>query len=348
MGRLSWLVLGLGTFLAVPSTDLMAQGNQGSGPPPVAVGGLIYTQYAYALRSADDEGNANNFDVTRAYLTLTGRFAEGVGGRLTGDIYRNADGSLGYRLKYGYVQYRPNGSALTFKFGQFQTPYVGYNETLWDYRMQGSDPTDRARYLSSSDFGVGVEGSWNDAAVTLHSGIYNGEFYNKTPGDSHKDVAARLSVRLAKSDQSGTYGGLRLTGFALLGEPNGGGRRSRLLGQLSYRSKTVTLAATALTTRDRVDSTATAPTALGRLVSVMGVYNVPKSRFAVIGRFDWHDPDKDVDENALSRIVAGVSYRVGPNLRVLADLDHTMYQGPVSAATDAARSQALFQLELVF
>jgi len=348
MGRRTWLWVGLGTFLTGSSTQLMAQTTEKASPPPVTLSGVLSTQYSYALRSADGAGHANNFDVKRAYVNVNGRFSDGVSSRITGDIFRNSDGSLAYRLKYAYVQYRPEGSALTYKFGEFQTPFIGYDEDLWGYRMQGTVAADRSGYLSSSDFGIGAQGSWNDDAVTMHAGIYNGEFYSKAPGDQHKDVAGRLSVRLAKSNQGGVTGGLRLTGFALFGEPNGGGRRSRVLGQLSFRSKAVTLAAMAMATRDRVDSTATAPTTDGRLVSVVGVYNVPQSRFALIGRFDYHDPNKDVADNALSRVIGGVSYRVSPNLRVLADLDHTIYQGTVSSSVDAARSQALFQLELAF
>jgi hypothetical protein len=200
---------------------LVAQAPE-NGRPSLTVSGVIYSEYAYALRSASGGGHANNFDVTRAYLNVLGQFTEGVGSRVTGDIYRNSDGSLAYRLKYGFVTLMPKGSALTFKFGQFQTPFVEYNEQLWDYRMQGTEPTDRAGYLSSSDFGFGADGTWNGDLVTMSSGIYNGEFYSRRPGDQYKDLAARVSVRLVKSDQEGRLGGLRLTGFVLLGEPNGG------------------------------------------------------------------------------------------------------------------------------
>jgi hypothetical protein len=314
----------------------------------VTVSGVIYAQYAYALRRATNGAHANNFDVTRGYLNVIGRFASGVGSRITADVYRNADGSLDYRLKYGYVSYRPDGSALTFKLGMYETPFVGYNETLWDYRMQGSDPTDRAGYLSSSDFGAGVEGSWNDDAVTMSAGVYNGEFYSRAPGDQHKDLEGRLSVRLLESDEPGRYGGLRLTGFGLIGEPTRGGVRARALGQLSYRSQQVIFAVTGMTTRDRVDSTAAAPTTTGSLLSIMGVYRLPQSPFALIGRFDAHDPDTGVADNGIRRFIAGVSYQLSPELRLLVDLDHTWYQGAVPAAIDATRSLALFQIGLVF
>jgi hypothetical protein len=118
-----------------------------------------------------------------------------------------------------------------------------------------------------------------------------------------------------------------------------------VLGQVSYRSQTVILAGTLLSATDRVDP---GPTARGSLLSLMGVYRIPASRLAVIGRYDAHDPDTGSDDDALDRIIAGVSYQLNPNLRLLLDVDHTWYQGQVAPATDATRSQALFQVQVVF
>ena len=327
--------------------SLMAQSS--TDKPSVTVSGVMYLQYSYALRNPDGAGHENNFDVTRAYLNVLGRFAEGVSSRVTGDVYRNADGSLGYRLKYGFVAWQPKGSALTYKFGLWETPYVAYTESLWDYRMQGSIAADRAGYLSSSDFGLGAEGAWNDNAVTMSAGIFNGEFYSKKPGDQHKDVEARVTVRVAKSDDPSRYGGLRVTGFGLVGQPTGGGRRTRFLGQLSYRSQAVTLVGNVMATGDRLDADFTSPpTTHGRLVSLMGVYRIPSTKLAVIGRFDDHDPDTDLSDDGLNRVIAGVSYQLSPNLRLLADVDHTWYQTSPPAAVDRLRSLALFQIQMVF
>jgi len=349
MARFSWplVVVAVMTLRSTPVASQTAPASS----PQLAVSGVMFGQYAYALRSLPAGGHANNFDVTRAYLTFTGKFADGVGSRVTADIYRNADGSLAYRLKYGFASWNPKGSALTYKLGMIQTPFVEFNEQLWDYRVQGSDPTDRAGYLSSSDFGLGVDGSWGGDKVTLNAGVYNGEFYSKAPGDQHKDVAARVSVRLLASDETSRLGGLRLTGFTLVGQPNGGGTRERYLGQMSYRSKKFWLAAELMGTRDRTDTgTAVLPTVSGRLISAYGVVKVgPKSKIGLLGRFDAHDRNTATANDALSRIIAGVSYQVNANLRGVANVDHTWYQGgSPTPALDAARSQLLMQVQINF
>src|SRR5436309_3214992 len=105
----------------------------------------------------------------RAYLNVLGRFAGGVTARLTVDVQRfgtiattppTTDNSLRLRLKYGFATYTPQGSPVTFKAGLIHTPWLDWEEAVWDYRMQGTMATDRAGYLSAADYGVGVEGKW--------------------------------------------------------------------------------------------------------------------------------------------------------------------------------------------
>src|SRR5256886_17643233 len=82
--------------------------------------------------------------------------------------YRNpSDSSLSYRLKYAFATYTPQGSPLTFKVGQIHTPWLDWEEALWDYRVQGTMAMDRAGYLSAADLGVGVDGKWGPDKVNF-------------------------------------------------------------------------------------------------------------------------------------------------------------------------------------
>src|SRR2546426_9284428 len=125
--------------------------------PQVTVSGVAYLQYLYQLK--DTAAHNNNFDVTRAYINVIGRFSGGVYTRITVDVNRppavTTDNSLRYRLKYAYAAYTPQGSSLTYKLGQIHTPFIDWEEALWDYRMQGQMAMERGGYLSSSDFGLG-------------------------------------------------------------------------------------------------------------------------------------------------------------------------------------------------
>ena len=311
-----------------------------------AVTGIVYSQFVYQL--ADTANHTNGFDVTRAYVNVVSKFTGGIATRVTADIYRQiGDNSLRYRLKYAYVAYTPGTSPLTFKLGATQTPWLDWEEALWDYRMQGTVALDRNGYLSSSDIGFGIDGKWSGDRVNGAVIFMNGENYNGGTGDQRKDIAARISVRLRPTNDSSRVGGLRLTGYGHYGKPTGGGVRDRAIGMLSYRARELTLAAEYAITRD--SSTAT-PVALlkGSVLSVYGVYHVAKSNVALIGRVDAVDPNTSAAGDRLTRVIGGVSYQLSPNVRLLGDWDHLSYQSTPTPAQEAVRSQALFQAQFSF
>jgi phosphate-selective porin O/P len=313
--------------------------------PQLTVGGVAYTQFVYQL--ADTAGHANSFDVTRAYLNALGKFSGGVSTRLTADIYRQAgDNSLRYRLKYAFIAYTPQASPLTFKLGQIHTPWVDWEEALWDYRMQGTVALDRNGYLSSSDFGFGIDGKWHTDRVNVSAAVINGENYNGGTGDQRKDLTARVSVRVISTNDSSRVGGLRVSAYGHVGKPTGGGVRNRALGMLSYRSRHLTVAAEYAVTRD---STAASTAVLhGRVISAYAVVRLPQSQAALVGRFDSVDPNTSVVGDRQNRMIAGVSYQLTPNLRLLGNWDRVSYQSTPTAAQEAVRSQALFQAQFAF
>lgn len=312
-----------------------------------SVGGVVYAGWNYQL--SDTANHVNNFDVTRAYVNVTGNFAGGVKGRVTSDVYRVADGSLALRLKYAFLSWTPAGSPLTYKFGQTQTPWGDFEESLWNYRMQGSIAVERNKYLSSSDFGVGVDGMFDHDRFNFQAGVFNGETYSGAPGDQRKDLEVRASYRLLATDDGSRVGGLRLSGYAQLGKPTSGGQRNRFIGMLSYRSNDLTLAAEYVATADSVTGAAGGPTASARkkgtLVSAYGVFHFPATRFSVLGRVDFLDPNTNAANDKQTRAIAGVAYQLTPNLRLLADVDLLSYESGYTPtnAQQVARNSLLLQ-----
>jgi hypothetical protein len=303
--------------------------------PQVVVSGIVYTQFSYQAAPVP----LNSFDVKRAYLNLIGRFAGGVTTRVTADIFTSADSSRAYRIKYAYVAYTPAGSALTYKLGALHTPWLDWEESLWDYRMQGGMALERGGYAASSDFGVGVDGKWGSDRINGQVTVVNGEGYSKGTGDFRKDALARVSVRLLDTDDSSRVGGLRVTAFAQVGKPTGGGRRSRFLGMVSYRSSRLTLAGEVAATDDSVSGLDTP----GRVISAFGVYHLPHSKAAVIARVDVTDIDTGAPNDKQTRLIGGVSYQLSPNLRLLADLERLKFEG-----TGTLRYLTLAQAQFTF
>jgi hypothetical protein len=334
-----------------------------AGHAQVTISGLGYANYTYQLKADSSllpAANQNNFDVTRAYITASAKFADGVGARITADIdgRKAATNQLTYRLKYAYVTWQPDGKGpLTYKIGAIHTPWIDWEESLNDYRFQGTMPMERAGYLSSSDFGAGVDGMWNYEQVNMQVGIYNGENYNNAPGDNRKDFEARVSVRLAKTDMAGKLGGLRASVFADIGAATGGGARQRLIGMLSYKSKMLTLAGEIGITQDSTG--AKTPQQKGQVLAAYAVVNIPNSKVNLLGRVDIFDPNTDSTAaapnsagntavNKQTRLIAGIGYTVSPNFRVLVDADLNSLENGATNAFDKTRQTFYFHTEFKF
>ena len=84
--------------------------------PSIKVGATIFADYTYQVEPEvkDADGNSvnfNAFNVSRAYINVTGNISHLLGFRITPDITREnpasaapLNGSLTFRLKYGYAQ----------------------------------------------------------------------------------------------------------------------------------------------------------------------------------------------------------------------------------------------------
>lgn len=316
-----------------------AQAQQAAQAPQVTVSGLVYTQYQY---SDAPIAAKSTFDMTRAYVNVLGRFANGINTRVTLDILPSATTNQVYRLKYAYAAWTPARSNLTYKLGMIHTPFVDWEETLWDYRMQGPIAVDRnplggPSTMTAADIGVGVDGHWNGERINAQFTIVNGEGYSGGTGDFRKDVEGRVSVRLQPTNDNSRVGGLRATGYVGIGKVTGtGADRNRYLGMLSYKTNQYTLAGEFVSVKNAAVT--------GSIISAFGVYHLaPPSKVTVIGRVDVVDPNTNVANDGNTRIIAGASYQLSPNVRLLADLDRVKGQGGATAI-----NQFLFQAQFVF
>ncbi len=101
----------------------------------------------------------NEFEVTRAYINLFYTPNEHVTLRITPDVYRGADSSLEFRLKYAFVDFQKIFGDGAFKndkltFGQTQQPLTDWEEGLSGYRYAYLTPWN---YLSLSSTYVGAK-----------------------------------------------------------------------------------------------------------------------------------------------------------------------------------------------
>ena len=335
--RLAFRALAAVALSALTASAVSAQ-TTAQQAPQVSVTGVVYTQYQY---SDAPIAAKSTFDMTRAYVNVLGRFANGITTRVTTDIIPSAVTNQVIRLKYAFAAWTPTGSSLTYKLGMIHTPWVDFEETLWDYRMQGTIAVDRnpiggPSTMTAADIGVGVDGHWNGERINGQFVIVNGEGYSGGTGDFRKDVEARVSVRVQPTNDNSRVGGLRVSGYAGIGKVTGtGADRNRYLGMLSYRTLQYTLAGEFVSVKNGAVT--------GSIISAFGVYHLTRSKAAVIARVDIVDPDKNVGNNKNTRIIAGASYQLSPNVRLLADLDRLSFESGVTPT-----NQILLQTQFTF
>lgn len=208
--------------------------------PSVKVGGTIFANYEYLQEplATDTDGNkyhANAFNLTRAYINVTGQINHLISFRITPDVVRvgpvkvndsNVDvpgltGTLTYRLKYAFGQFNFDDFDQTvgvlqwkgswIRLGMQQTPLIDYLEQIYRYRYVGPVFADREGYLTSSDLGASghfnAPGNFGD----IHIGYYNGEGYTRPELNQTKAFMVRGTLR--PLPMVPIVKGLRLTGF---------------------------------------------------------------------------------------------------------------------------------------
>jgi hypothetical protein len=343
-----------GLFAATRDARGQVTPAEGYTPPDdslkVNVGGTIFADYTYqdAPTSTDADGGVihpNSFNLSRAYINVTGQISHWVSFRITPDITRqnvsgsgvtlNTNNSLVFRLKYAYGQinfddFTTHGSWL--RIGTQQTPYVDFEEGVYRYRFQGTIFVDREGFLSSSDFGASVH--WNIPMNygDVHVGVYNGETYSGAEVNNQKAFQARVTIRPAPGVP--IVRGLRITGFYDGDHYETDAERKRAAAMLSFENPWVNAGFDYLDAKDRTSRLKTFSThATG-----WSAWVTPRTPIGVeaLLRYDEIKPNKDnntVDPNGKKkRFIGGVSYwfpvtKAGIAAAVLLDYENVKYDG---------------------
>ena len=308
--------------------------------PSVRVGGTIFTDFTYSdePRILDSDGNTVNpsaFDVSRAYINLSGNISHLVSFRITPDIRRlstntrnlgpsesvtsSQEGSLTVRLKYTYGQVNLDGFLTKGSWGRIglqTTPFIDFYEGIYRYRFQGTTLTDREGFLSPADFGVSIHYNVRNDYGDVHVGVYNGETFVRSDPNDQKAVQIRGTLRpLPRSD---AFKGMRLTAFYDADRYVTGGPRDRFVGLASFEHKYANAGLEYFGAKDQPSATVQAVKARG-----YSLWATPKVGRGVEGflRYDNVKPNTDVSARK-KRTIAGVAYW----FPVLKD------KGPLSAA----------------
>ncbi len=143
--------------------------------------------------------NANGVRLSRAYLIAIGRINKEFSGKFTLDeAYSDPTASNGRGnvfVKYLYGIYTP-AKDIAVRFGLTETPWIPYEEGLWNYRFVSETAPDYEGFMPSSDLGLAVVGNLFNKLIGYHVMVSNGEGYQAPQNGRGFAGAARIALNI--------------------------------------------------------------------------------------------------------------------------------------------------------
>jgi len=142
-----------------------------------------------------DQSQSNGVNLTRAYLTARYYINDTWKVRVTTDVHQ--ENALGKKsnifLKYAYIQ----GDLLpaaSLRLGVIHTPWIDYEEGLWEHRYVSTVLIDGLGIESSADAGLGVVGKVMNGLVHYQFGGFNGGGYTDIRASKAVDFSGRIGI----------------------------------------------------------------------------------------------------------------------------------------------------------
>jgi hypothetical protein len=290
--------------------------------PKINVGITLFADYTYQDGPTLVDGDKNTihknaFNLTRAYINVTGSLSHWFSFRITPDIRAETGtgstlaGNQTFRIKYGYGQvnfddFAPKGSWL--RLGLQQTPWIDYIESIYRYRFQGATFTDVEGLLISSDYGLSTRFAFPENYGDVHVGVYNGDGYqsqNDQLGvNNEKSVQIRASFRPLPG--VAVWKGLRITGFYDSDHYFADAKRERVLGDITFEHPYVHAGFEYIAAKDQTSVTKAELDRDG-----YSVWVTPRTAIGIEGLFRYDDLNQNTDASPSphkKRFVAGIAY----------------------------------------
>jgi hypothetical protein len=301
----------------------------------LSIGTLVYLSYQNGNDVAGDD--YNQFRIKRGYIDIRKKITPYFSARITPDVHQEANGDLNVRLKYAYGQFNWQWDGLIQKphveWGVSHMPWLDFEEHINRFRMQDTMFMERNGLFNSADMGVYFGGNfgrdmpdefkenvqshfagrWGSFGV----GVYNGGGYHAVEKNTNKNIEGRLTIRPAPD----IVPGLQISAFGIKGKGNQSDIAEEVVpdmqvmaAMVSYESRR--LVATAQYERGEGNQSGTAVDADGNALPHDG-YSLftevrldRKSRFSVIGRYDWFDTNRDdASADIKKRYIAGLAWQ---------------------------------------
>lgn len=265
----------------------------------------------YLIYKYDISDNTNYFALKRGYITLKSNISKQISVRYTQDITIDREGSdagnVEIRMKYIYMKLKPFKNGFLNKsyveFGLVHRPYVDFEQYINDYRSQGKMYIEKTGIVNTAGFGVLfgglIGGKLSEKNVkrtgkyqigkngSYAIGIYNGGGYHNFENNKNKTVEGRLTLRPLPE----ILPSLQLTYSGIYGKGNTTTSPdfTMNLAALTYQNPVWVLTGQYYFGKgdyrgEYFDALGNA--AVNKGYSFFGEFKMPKTAFALFGRYD--------------------------------------------------------------
>jgi hypothetical protein len=303
-----------------------------------ALSGTVFAYYRYDLSSQEEsyEEGANEFEVSRVYVNITGAVTEKFHYRFTADVAREevykysleydpatgvytlvetrSLGRLDFFAKYAYVDVRDVIPGHSIYGGIEKTAWAPYENGIWGWRVIRRVAYHDRGYGTTADLGVGLAGEFAAGLVQHHLTVTNGAgFKSAEDGLSGKAAAYRLSLFPLVSDDA--WKGLSVNAFVKadnLGEKVAGAEDKNPVmvygGLLGLKHEFVNFGGGYFTRAagegdNEIDGDLATVYATGHFRATEGMTVHP------LVRYDRFEPDKGQDDDERTLFIGGVGVK---------------------------------------
>ena len=322
---------------AIPATPYGAKGSVTTSVEKLKVGGTIWPIYRYDLSEGGED--MNEFDITRAYVSVYPTLAENLDGRITFDLVpqgsgegstgedvdTNTTGSLMIRLKFAQIHYRPV-PMVELTVGMTQTPWIAYEEEMWGYRVLNETAAGTYWGLKSADVGYGVKVNLLNKRLHFWSQVHNGETFAKREVNKYKELQNLVSFQILPNRE----GGLKAAAFYSYALTDTDADKVRAIGMLSWQSRTFFGEAGYLMAQDGDGAgnhvNGGGPFLAGHVTVPFGLPGSIGTR--VLARVDVADPNTDPDfaDDSVTRLTAGVAILCHEKAQMVLDYQQESFE----------------------
>jgi len=312
------------------------------GVKDLTVGGEWYLSFEQNQAGGDA---AVRFRINRGYLVFDKKISDNFSARFTPDVTLDKEGDgrgdTKLRIKYLHVNYKFSDFGFVsnphIEAGVVHRPWIGFEEHINAYRVQGTMFLERVKIVNSADMGVAFLGLLGGSVDSTYQkrvsksspgrygsfaiGLFNGGGYHAIEENNNKSVEGRLSIRPLPD----VLPGLQFSYTGLVGKGNIAQEPKWTLnaGFVSY--ETARLAATVQYFTGTGNSSGSYVDAANKALghdgySLFVEYKAPAQNLSLLARYDkWNGANIQYDTE---RIIAGVAYTFAPKCKLVLNYDY--------------------------